>query len=172
MVLPSGGTDLKSTGCSALCLELANFDDNQGYVIGHSAVPPRRDVIQNGLFHFRKCSRGRLADQLFESRNAEHVAATVEHLDEPIGVENQTVAGRKFDFFGRRRLRGLGEATEDASARLEQANGAVGHEKASRDFGSRFVLFGLSPCAREVLQLSRLLKVFEVYDNEEEALAS
>jgi anti-sigma B factor antagonist len=43
--------------------------------------------------------------------------------------------------------------------------------KASRDAGSRFILFGLSPSAREVLQLSRLLKVFEIYDNEEEALA-
>jgi anti-sigma B factor antagonist len=44
--------------------------------------------------------------------------------------------------------------------------------KASRDLGSRFILFGLSASAREVLQLSRLSKVFEVYDNEEQALAS
>lgn len=44
--------------------------------------------------------------------------------------------------------------------------------KASRDLGSRFILFGLSAAAREVLQLSRLLKVFEVHDNEEQALAS
>lgn len=44
--------------------------------------------------------------------------------------------------------------------------------KASRDLGSRFILFGLSTSAREVLQLSRLNKVFEVYDNEEQALAS
>ena len=43
--------------------------------------------------------------------------------------------------------------------------------KASRDVGSRFILFGLSTAAREVLQLSRLLKVFEIYDSEEEALA-
>ena len=43
--------------------------------------------------------------------------------------------------------------------------------KASRDLGSRFILFGLSTAAREVLQLSRLLKVFEIYDSEEEALA-
>ena len=42
--------------------------------------------------------------------------------------------------------------------------------KASRDLGSRFILFGLSTAAREVLQLSRLLKVFEIYDSEEEAL--
>jgi len=42
--------------------------------------------------------------------------------------------------------------------------------KASRDLGSRFILFGLSGSAREVFQLSRLLKVFEVYDNEEQAL--
>ena|SRR6266436_2446703 len=44
--------------------------------------------------------------------------------------------------------------------------------KASRDLGSRFILFGLSASAREVLQLSRLMKVFEVYDNEEQAMAS
>jgi anti-sigma B factor antagonist len=44
--------------------------------------------------------------------------------------------------------------------------------KASRDIGSRFILFGLSTAAREVLQLSRLIKVFEIYDNEEQAIAS
>jgi anti-sigma B factor antagonist len=44
--------------------------------------------------------------------------------------------------------------------------------KASRDLNLRFILFGLSPSAREVLQLSRLLKIFEVYDNEDQALSS
>ena len=44
--------------------------------------------------------------------------------------------------------------------------------KASRDVGSRLVLVGLSPIAREVLQLSRLLKVFEIYESEDQALAS
>ena len=44
--------------------------------------------------------------------------------------------------------------------------------KASRDLGSRFALFGLSTAARETLQLSRLIKVFEVHENEEQALAS
>ncbi len=34
--------------------------------------------------------------------------------------------------------------------------------KASRDLGSRFILIGLSTSAREVLQLSRLIKVFEI----------
>ena len=42
--------------------------------------------------------------------------------------------------------------------------------KASRELRSRLILFGLSPAAREVLELSRLIKVFEVYENEEEAL--
>ena len=42
--------------------------------------------------------------------------------------------------------------------------------KASRNSGSRFILYGLSPSAREVLQLSRLLKIFEVYEDEESAL--
>jgi len=44
--------------------------------------------------------------------------------------------------------------------------------KVSRDLGSRFALVGLSPAAREVLELSRLIKVFEVYDNEEQALGA
>ena len=43
--------------------------------------------------------------------------------------------------------------------------------KASRDAGTRFLLVGLSPAAREVLQLSRLLKIFETFDTEEAALA-
>jgi anti-sigma B factor antagonist len=44
--------------------------------------------------------------------------------------------------------------------------------KASRELGSRFILFGLSDSAREVLKISRLLKLFEIYDNEEQATAS
>ncbi len=44
--------------------------------------------------------------------------------------------------------------------------------KASRDLGSRFILCALSTSTRDVLQLSRLIKVFEVYDTEEQALAS
>jgi anti-sigma B factor antagonist len=43
--------------------------------------------------------------------------------------------------------------------------------KASRDTGLRFSLVGLSKGAREVLQLSRLIKIFEIHDNEEQALA-
>jgi anti-sigma B factor antagonist len=44
--------------------------------------------------------------------------------------------------------------------------------KASRESGSRFVLFGLNDSAREVLKISRLLKLFEVYDDEAQAMAS
>lgn len=43
--------------------------------------------------------------------------------------------------------------------------------KASRDVGSRFVLFGLNTTTREVLQLSKLVKIFEIYDDEEQAIA-
>jgi anti-sigma B factor antagonist len=42
--------------------------------------------------------------------------------------------------------------------------------KISRDLKSTFALYGLSRNAREVLELTRLIKVFEVYNNEEEAL--
>ena len=44
--------------------------------------------------------------------------------------------------------------------------------KASRDQGSRLILYGLSTTVREVMQLSRLQKIFEIYDNEEQALGS
>lgn len=44
--------------------------------------------------------------------------------------------------------------------------------KASRDNGSRLILFGLSPSVREVMELSRLQKIFEIYDTEEQALSS
>lgn len=43
--------------------------------------------------------------------------------------------------------------------------------KASRDVGSRFVLFGLNTTVREVLQLSKLVKIFEIYENEDQAVA-
>lgn len=44
--------------------------------------------------------------------------------------------------------------------------------KASRDQGSRMILYGLSPTVREVMELSRLQRIFEIYDNEEQALSS
>jgi anti-sigma B factor antagonist len=44
--------------------------------------------------------------------------------------------------------------------------------KASREQGSRLILFGLSPAVREVMQLSRLQKIFEIYEDEEQALSS
>ena len=43
--------------------------------------------------------------------------------------------------------------------------------KTSRTQNVKFILLGLSPAAREVLELSRLIKVFEVAESEEQALA-
>ena len=42
--------------------------------------------------------------------------------------------------------------------------------KTSRDLKSGFALYGLSRTTREVLELTRLIRVFEVHDNEEDAL--
>lgn len=42
--------------------------------------------------------------------------------------------------------------------------------KVSRTMNVKFILVGLSAAAREVLELSRLIKVFEVYATEEDAL--
>lgn len=43
--------------------------------------------------------------------------------------------------------------------------------KASRDVGSRLILLGLNTAVREVLQLSKLLKIFEIAETEEQAVA-
>lgn len=42
--------------------------------------------------------------------------------------------------------------------------------KLSRDLKSGFALYGLTKTTREVLELTRLIKVFEVYDTEDEAV--
>jgi len=44
--------------------------------------------------------------------------------------------------------------------------------KISRDHGSRFLLYGLSKPAKTVLELTHLLRVFEVHANEQDALAA
>src|SRR5260370_12980246 len=42
--------------------------------------------------------------------------------------------------------------------------------KISRDLKSRFALYGLSKSARTVLELTHLLRIFEVHQTEQEAL--
>jgi anti-sigma B factor antagonist len=44
--------------------------------------------------------------------------------------------------------------------------------KEARDKEKRLILFGLNPAVREALQLTRLTRVFEIRDTEDEALQS
>ncbi len=44
--------------------------------------------------------------------------------------------------------------------------------KASRETGSRLILFSLSTNVREVMQLSRLQTIFEIFEDEQQALDS
>ena len=43
--------------------------------------------------------------------------------------------------------------------------------KASRVLGARLILYGLNTTVREVLQLSKLVKIFEICENEEQAVS-
>ena len=45
-------------------------------------------------------------------------------------------------------------------------------EELLREIGSRVILCSLSPVVREVLRLSKLLAVFEIYEDENQALVS
>ena len=44
--------------------------------------------------------------------------------------------------------------------------------RASRDIGSRLILYSLSTHVREVMHLSRLQTIFEIFDDEQQALDS
>lgn len=44
--------------------------------------------------------------------------------------------------------------------------------KASREMSSRLILYALNKTVREVMELSRLQKLFEIFETEEQALAS
>jgi len=44
--------------------------------------------------------------------------------------------------------------------------------KVARDLKARFALYGLSKSARTVLELTHLIRIFEVYESEEEALVA
>jgi anti-sigma B factor antagonist len=44
--------------------------------------------------------------------------------------------------------------------------------KASRDVGSRLILYSLSKHVREVMHLARLQTIFEIFEDEQQALAS
>jgi len=43
--------------------------------------------------------------------------------------------------------------------------------KVSRDLGARLILYGLNTSIREVLQLSKLVKIFEICESEEQAVS-
>ncbi len=44
--------------------------------------------------------------------------------------------------------------------------------KASRDVGSRLILYSLTKHVREVMHLARLQTIFEIFDDEQQALGS
>ena len=44
--------------------------------------------------------------------------------------------------------------------------------KASRDVGSRLILYGLTRHVREVMHLARLQTIFEIFEDEQQALDS
>ena len=44
--------------------------------------------------------------------------------------------------------------------------------RASRDIGSRLILYSLSTHVREVMHLSRLQTIFEIFEDEQQALGS
>lgn len=44
--------------------------------------------------------------------------------------------------------------------------------KVARDLKARFALYGLSKSARTVLELTHLIRIFEVYESEQEALVA
>ena len=57
-------------------------------------MPPGGHPVKNRPLHLRQSQLRRPEDQVFQTTLTEHLVETVEHLDEPIGVENETVPGQ------------------------------------------------------------------------------
>src|ERR1700680_2084604 len=76
-------------------IELANFYDNEGHVVGEGTVTPRSYAVKDCPLHFRQ--RRRFVNQVFQTLHAEHVIETVKNFDESIREENQAVARLKIN---------------------------------------------------------------------------
>lgn len=101
-------------GIKARKRRLAKLDDNEGQIISDRPVPPCSNAVKDRLLHFRKRSLCRLADQFFQTLDAEHFIPFIEDLDEPIGVKNQAVARGQVNLVRAFRRSRIGETTEDA----------------------------------------------------------
>ena len=99
--------------------ELANFDDDQGHIVGEGAVPPRSHAVEDRLPHFRQWKLCRIEDQSCKAVDAHHIVAIIKDLDEPVGVENQTVAGLEVNLLHRIGWCCLGKTAENAVVRIE-----------------------------------------------------
>src|SRR6266566_2949793 len=118
---------IADVGSPAL-MELTNFDDYQGQVVREGAVPPGGHPIKNRPLHLRQSQLRRTEDQVFQTTLTEHLIETVEHLDEPIGVENETVPGQEFNLFRWLELRQFGKPTKNAGSRFKKAESAIGNK--------------------------------------------
>ena len=85
----------------------------------HAATPSRM------VFFISERSRGRLADQRFQSLEAEHLVVFVKDFFKPVRVENQPITGIEVDFFGGFGWRCFRETAKNAALRIDQPDFAV-----------------------------------------------
>lgn len=112
-------------GIKARKRRLAKLDDNEGQIMSDRPVPPCSNAVKDRLLHFRKRSLCRLADQFFQTLDAEHFIPFIEDLDEPIGVKNQAVAIGQVNLVRAFRRSRIGETTEDAALRIQSTEAAI-----------------------------------------------
>ena len=60
-VRPSGYRD-RQGGDTSLNPRLANFDDNEGHVVGEGTVTPGSYAVEDCALHFRQCQRRRFVN--------------------------------------------------------------------------------------------------------------
>src|SRR5215469_5369059 len=64
-----------------------DFDEDQGHIICRRPLAPIRHTIQNVALHLAEWLDGRVAHNFLQTWDAQHLAASVENIGEPIGVE-------------------------------------------------------------------------------------
>jgi len=67
---PSGYRNRRGEDTSSNA-QLANFDDNEGHVVGEGSVAPGSNAVEDCPLHFRQCQRRRFVNQVFQTLHAE-----------------------------------------------------------------------------------------------------
>src|SRR5271155_2137106 len=82
---------------------LVNFHQDERHIVCRGAVAPLGNAVKDSLFHLLKWKQGSLAHDFLHALHSEHIAARIEHVCDPVGIEHDTVS--RFEVYVKSRFR-------------------------------------------------------------------